>query len=108
MTTLLEFIIPIWIEYNIFFYASLISSLAALVRISKYNLFQQFILSFFCSLVIGITVKNFTDFNKELIFVVACLGGYYSSDLLQEIREVVQGIGELIQSLIRQKFRLKK
>lgn len=105
---IIELIEPVWCEYDIFVYAALISSLATMVR-SKEEIkwHQQFIVSFFGAIITGIIVKNFTDFNKELIFTAACAGGYFSLDLLRELKEVSQHLGDFMLKLIKRYLRIK-
>lgn len=99
---------PFWYRYDIFFYAAILSSIAAGVkehrRIHRWS--KQIITSFFVSLTLGIVVLNLTDLNKELIFVSATIAGYFAIELLRELKEVIDTIGETLSEFFRKKLGL--
>lgn len=99
-----------WDKYGIFFYAGVFSTIAFMMskRASNSKLLNHFVQASFVGVIIGILVRNYTDFVDELIFVVAAVAGYFALDILREVREFISLSSEFIWAFIRRKTGMGK
>lgn len=96
--TLLDSIVSFVTTYQLLFLSGAVGAVA--FRMQHNMILSMFIkhllVSIFVSSMVCLVVKNFTAWSADIIFVGGAIGGYFSSALIKEGSEIVDGISDIV------------
>lgn len=92
-------LIVAWIaNYQLLFLSGLIG--AAAYRMQNYMpikvMVKHVLASIFVSSLVCIVTRNFTDWSNDMIFVSGAVGGYFSSAIINEGKEIIDGLSDIV------------
>jgi len=103
--TLLNF----WSQYDIFFYAGITSTTAytiAKIPFSFMKFIRHLVQATFVAVIVGIVTKNFTAFDRDILFAASAISGYFALDILREIKEILQKTSDIVTIFARKRLGL--
>lgn len=93
-------------KYGILAIAGLIG--AVVKRLRKKMSLLRFIgtigVSIFVGVVSGIFIREWTEFPEEVIYAICGIAGVFSDEILDEVRDIIESIGEAVKKWIGKKI----
>lgn len=98
MGPLLQHVVDFATNYQLLFLSG--TAGAAAYRLMNSMTFTMFVkhllVSIFVSSLVCLVIKSFTDWSGDAIFAVGAASGFFSSKLINEGNEIVEGLSDIV------------
>ena len=65
---------------------------------------QTLVIGVFISYCVGVIVEEYFTITEHFKYVIGAISAVYSKEILDEIKEIISNLGELINSWLKNKF----